>query len=391
MRWRRVGVAGVLAALASGVLLFGAAAGAAASSVNVPCAGGGSALAAAVAAANGSGGGTINLDKGCTYTLSVNNMDMGPNGLPVVISPITINGNGSTISGNHHVRVLDIDGADGGRLTLNNITITGGNSPGPGGGIFNNEGTTTLNHTLVTGNTSGAGGGGIVTGTIGSGPVGVMTLNNSEVSWNTVTGEQGGGGGGILNHAGTLTLNSSTVDHNTAPGGGGIATGTGSGNTEGGSLVTLNKSVISDNSVFGGQFAGGGGVANGGTLVSNSSQITGNTAPGGPGGGLLNHASATLNKTAVSGNTALDDTLGNTGIGGGIANFNFGIPGAPAPTLVLNNSTVTANAVSEDGIGGGLANPDFFGPGFVTLNHTDITGNTPDNCFPPGTITGCTG
>jgi len=27
----------------------------------------------------------------------------------------------------------------------------------------------------------------------------------------------------------------------------------------------------------------------------------------------------------------------------------------------------------------------------VTLNHTDITGNTPDNCFPPGTITGCTG
>jgi hypothetical protein len=30
---------------------------------------------------------------------------------------------------------------------------------------------------------------------------------------------------------------------------------------------------------------------------------------------------------------------------------------------VLNNSTVTGNAVSEDGIGGGLANPDFFGPG----------------------------
>ena len=52
------------------------------------------------------------------------------------------------------------------------------------------------------------------------------------------------------------------------------------------------------------------------------------------------------------------------------------------PTLVLNNGTVTGNAVSEDGLGGGLANPDFFGPGFVTLNHTDISGNTPDNCFP---------
>ena len=102
--------------------------------MNVPCAGGGLALAAAVATANGSGGGTINLDKGCTYTLSLNNMDMGPNGLPVVISSITINGNGSTISGNNHVRVLDIHGADGGRLTLNNITITRGNSPVPPAG-----------------------------------------------------------------------------------------------------------------------------------------------------------------------------------------------------------------------------------------------------------------
>src|SRR5262249_1743788 len=317
-------------------------------SVNVPCAGSGAALATAVASANGAGGGTINLAGGCTYTLSVNNMDMGANGLPVIVSAITINGNGSTISGNNPVRVLHVDGADGGHITLNNVTITRGSSTGPGGGIFNDEGTGTLNRTLGTPNTSGAGGGGIVTGTIGSGPVGVMTLNNSEVSWNTVTGEQGGGGGGILNHAGTLTLNSSTVDHNTAPGGGGIASGPGSGNTEGGSLVTLHKSVISDNTVCGGPFAGGGGIANGGTLVSNNSEITRNNAPGSNGGGFLNHAAATLNKTVVSGNSALDDSIGNTGVGGGIANFNFGIEGAPAPTLVMNNSTVTGNAVSAD-------------------------------------------
>src|SRR5262249_19269397 len=169
----------------------------------------------------------------CTYTLGFNNIDMGPNGLPVIVSRIAINGNGSAISGNNRVRVLDIDGADGGQITLNNVTITGGSSPGPGGGIFNNEGTATLNRTLVTRNTSGAGGGGVGTGKVGSGPGGVMALNNSEVSLNSVTGEQGGGGGGILNHAGTLTLNSSSVDHNTAPGGGGIASGTGSGNTEG--------------------------------------------------------------------------------------------------------------------------------------------------------------
>jgi hypothetical protein len=185
-------------------------------------------------------------------------------------------------------------------------------------------------------------------------------------------------------------LNSSTVDHNSAPGGGGIASGPGNGNAGGSkSLVTLNKSVINDNTAFGGPFAGGGGIANGGELVSNNSQISGNTAPGSNGGGLLNHASATLNKTVVSDNGALDDAAGNTGIGGGIANFNFGIPGAPNPTLMLNNSTVAGNAVSADGIGGGIANPDFFGPGFVALNHSSVSGNTPDNCFPGATIAGC--
>ena len=241
----------------------------------------------------------------------------------------------------------------------------------------------------MTGNTSGAGGGGIVTGTIGSGPVGVMTLKSGGELEHRDR-EQGGGGGGILNHAGTLTLNSSTVDHNTAPGGGGIASGTGSGNAEGGSLVTLNKSVISDNSSSAASSPVVAGSLTAALWSSTAARSRGTLRLGAP-AAVSTRPSATLNKTVVSGNTALDDTLGNTGICGGIANFNFGISRAPASTLVLNNSTVTGNAVSEDGIGGGLANPDFFGPGFVALNHTDISGNTRDNCFPPGTITGCTG
>lgn len=137
------------------------------------------------------------------------------------------------------------------------MTVSGGKVQGPGGGIFNREGSLTLNGVLVTGNFSGAGGGGIATGTPDLGPLGEATLNNSEVSWNTSTG----GGGGILNHGGTLTVNSSVVDHNTGAGGGGIASGTGTGNTAGGALLTLNKSVISDNTENGGAFSGGGGVA----------------------------------------------------------------------------------------------------------------------------------
>lgn len=394
-------MAALLGSLAASmaVSMFGfASVGLASPSANVPCSGvggGAAGLIAAVNAANAGGGGTINLAARCTYALTTaNNMVGGGNGLPVISTAITINGWGAKIAGNKSsFRIFLIGGAPGASLTLNGVIVTGGNSAGPAGGIFNLEGTLTLNWSLVTGNTSGQGGGGIVSGTMGTGPVGVTILNNSEVSFNTVTAPPGqGGGGGILNHAGTLTLNSSIVDHNTSQGGGGIASGTGTGNAGGGSLVTLNRSVISGNTATGGPLGGGGGMSNGGTLVSNNSLVLGNTAPGSVGGGILNHADATLNKTVVSGNTALDDSSGDTGAGGGIANANFGIPGAPAPTLLLNNSIVALNSVSADGMGGGIANIAFGAPtGTVTLNHTHVKFNKPDNCFPTGSIAGCIG
>ena len=149
---------------------------------------------------------------------------------------------------------------------------------------------------------------------------------------------------------------------------------------------------MTDNTATGGPAGGGGGISNGGTLVSNQSLVIGNTAPGAAGGGILNHANATLNETVVSGNNALDDSSGDTGMGGGIANANFG--GAPPPTLVLNESIVAGNSVSADGMGGGIANITFVGPGTagtVTLNHTLVRFNHPNNCFPSGSIGGCTG
>jgi hypothetical protein len=387
--------AGVFAALCATFAMVAAAAPAAAVSTTVPCSGpggGAAGLIAAVNAANAAGGGTIALAHGCTYALTArNNAADGGNGLPVVTTRIVLNGDGTTIAGNStNFRIFDVSGGAGGGLTLNHLTLTGGNVGGPGGAIFNLEGTVTLNQTLVTGNASGAGGGGIASGTGGTGPVGVLVLNNSQVTWNTVSGEEGGGGGGILNHAGTLTLNNSEVSHNTAPGGGGIASGPGNGNTGGSSLVTLNNSRVSDNTATAGPFGGGAGLANGGVLVSHNSQVTDNTAPGGVGAGILNHATATLNNTVVSGNTAPDDSSGDSGLGGGIANANFGIPGAPSPSLVMHNGSVTGNSAS--GEGGGIANVGFGAPaGTVTLYNTNVNSNTPDNCFPGGSISGCTG
>jgi hypothetical protein len=361
-------------------------AGLASASASVSCSAGATGLIAAINAANSSGGGTINLAAGCTYQLSgVDNSDpmTGDNALPVITSQIAINGRGTTIAGDGSARIFRVD-APGGNLTLNGLTLTGGFNTFAGGAIFNNEATLTLNGSVVTANAAPAGGG-IASGTNRPGPIGTTTLNNSQVTDNVAFAA---GGGGIINHAGTLTLNSSLVSGNTAPGGGGIASGKGNPDS-GESLIVLNKSAVDNNTATGGAGGGGGGIVNGGTLVSNNSEIADNTAPGGPGAGLLNHGdSATLNKTTVTGNTAPNDGT-DDGIGGGIANANFGLPSTPIVALTLNHSTVTGNSAS--GGGGGIFNADFGGPATVTLNHTQVSDNDPDNCEPPGTIAGCTG
>lgn len=295
-------------------------------STSVPCSAQGAGLIAALDAANSSGGGTVNLAAGCTYQLSGvdnSNPDTGSNGLPVVLSPVTINGNGATIAGDGSARIIEVDGP-GGNLTIKGLTILGG---------FEGD----------------------------------------------------VGGGGILNHGGTLTLISSTISGNTALGGGGIATG--KGNPFGGSsLTTLNTSRVVDNTANGGpDFGGGGGIANGGTLQINNSEIADNIAAGSNAGGLLNHGElATLNKTTVTGNHA-DVSAG------GIANLNFGLPSTQDVLLRLNSSLVTDNSASG---AGGILNLSFGPPTALAITNlnpqTQVTGNTPDNCEPPGAVPRCT-
>src|SRR5690242_12001964 len=68
----------------------------------VPCTQ--AALVAAINAANAAGGGTINLTQGCDYALT--SVDNGGNGLPVVTTRISVNGNSATIDGTNTVRVF---------------------------------------------------------------------------------------------------------------------------------------------------------------------------------------------------------------------------------------------------------------------------------------------
>jgi hypothetical protein len=383
------------------------------------------ALIAAINAANTGGGATINLARWCTYRLtaaSSPNPQLGDTGLPVITSRITLNGFKTTITGNDtSFRILMVTGS--GNLTLRGLTITGGKTPGPGGGIFNLEGTLVLSNTRVTGNASAGGmmsaGGGIASGTMGTGPLGTTVLNYSRVDRNTSSASAGG----ILNHGGTLILNASQVDDNTAAqGGGGIASGTGGMGGPGSSILVLDASKVDDNTANGGPMAGAGGVANGGTATISSSEVEGNTAPGSAGGGILNHGVMTISRSRVTGNTAPADSAGDQGSGGGIANINLGqvAPGAVnAGVLTIIFSQISRNTASGQGggifeatitptgasaggaltlvfsrvtgnqaaQGGGI----FAVPGSpVTLVLTAVTGNNPDNCAPPGSIPECT-
>jgi hypothetical protein len=415
-------------------------------SVRVPCSGpegGGAGLIAAVNAANAAGGGTISLAPRCTYTLTAvgSSGPLGPNGLPIVRTRITIAGSHSTItrSSSQQFRILEVDGP-GGNLSASALTISGGDTAGPGGGVFNNAGTLTLNSSVVTGNASEGGmmsaGGGIVSGTLGAGPVGTLVLNASEVTGNMTSGDAGG----ILNHAGTAVLNGSRVDHNTSGSGAGIASGPGGPDSPvTASSLTLNGSRVDHNTAAeGGGEAAGGGIANGGTAVLRGSSVDHNSAAGGAGAGIFNHGTMTISGSQITGNTAPTDDAGNAGNIGGIANVNFGIPpSGGSGVLTMNGSTVSGNSAS--GFGGGLGNaPDStatitgssvsgnsageFGGGVVnfgalamtgsrvldntaaagggianqeggtvTLTGTRVAGNIPDNCEPPGTIAGCTG
>src|SRR6266705_1397898 len=370
--------------------------------VNVPCsgpAGGPAGLIAAISAANATGGATINLAAGCTYQLTAANntsLALGSNGLPVITSPITLNGSGTTIAGNDTTfRVLEVSGT--GNRTLQGLTITGGTTGGMGGGILNLEGTLTLNHSQVSGNAAQGGpmsnGGGIASGTLGTGPLGTTTLNASQVNGNTA-----------------------------ATGGGGIASGTGGMGTNSASTLVLNSSQVTGNTAKGGPRAGAGGIANGGTATLNASQVTGNTAPGGFGGGILNHGQMTIHASIVANNTTPTDSSGDQGGGGGIANLNItpltGTPDSGVLTVTLsqirgNSASGPGGGILEDGVnpddtlgqpGGPLTlqqtrvtgNSAAQGGGIfastgspVTLNRSLIFGNVPTNCYPPGTIPGC--
>jgi len=236
----------------------------------------------------------------------------------------TIDGGGLiTLDGTHTATVAFVDRDTTVVLTRLSIINGFGGNQGQGANGIENRGTLTVDHSTLSGNNS-AGDGAISNS-------GTLTVEHS-----TLSGNFGFLYGGIFN-AGMLTVRKSSFEGNFShnPGGGIFNFGT----------LTVDDSTFSENRAFG------------------------MGTPFGFGGGIANFGTVTVDKSTFSGNVA--------DLGGGI--FNAG-------PLAVDDSTITQNTANT--AGGGIyicvEGQETFTPchGTLTLNHTSVTENTPDNIFP---------
>jgi hypothetical protein len=169
----------------------------------------------AINAANANGQtNTIRLAAG-TYTLTaVDNNTDGPNGLPSITSPLTLQGAGAASTILRHEREPSVPFvffrlvhvAPSGDLQVERLTLTGGVPFDVGGGLWN-AGTVRLLDCAISGNgTAGAPGGGIFNS-------GTLHVTHSTITNNATSIAGGISGGGIYN-SGTVTLTQSTIASN---------------------------------------------------------------------------------------------------------------------------------------------------------------------------------
>ncbi|WP_307935106.1 right-handed parallel beta-helix repeat-containing protein [Salinispora arenicola] len=306
----------------------------------VPC--DADALIAAITLANARGGAVLDLATDCTYLLTAT---IDGAGLPAITTPITLNGGKHTTitraAAAPLFRILTVEA--GGHLTLNHLTITGGQTEtfDDGGGILANSGSTlAINHSVIR-NNIGNNGGGVAN-------FGTTTVKHSTVSENTARANAGG----LQNMAGLLTIERSKITDNTAPG---LAIGGGLGSING-ATTRINRSSITHN--HSGLSGGGIGDFDATTVVTDST-ISQNTADV-SGGGIFEEGQLTLRRVTITDNNALDG-------GGGVEIQN--VLGGSAATI--EDSEITNNTT---GRGGGIRNL----AATIVLRNTRIAGNQAD-------------
>jgi Ca2+-binding RTX toxin-like protein len=290
-----------------------------------------------------------------------------------ITDSLTINGLGANLlkieGGNRGFRIFNIDNGTTSRIdvSINGLTITGGNPTRDGGGIYSRVANLTVSDSIISGNTVNGNttddvdGGGIYS------KLGSLKVINSTISGNAIAGYTPDGGG-IYSIDEDLTIINSTISGNTVNGlrldsGGGIYSARGN--------VTVIDSTISNNSASADpryDSADGGGIfSRDGNLTVTNSTISGNSASGAKtdGGGLYSKdGNLTVTNSTISGNS--------TSVrGGGI----FSIRGQ----LRVANSTISGNSATN---GGGIFNSATFNA-TNTIIANSISGG---DCFNSGSV-----
>jgi hypothetical protein len=221
----------------------------------------------------------------------------------VAVETLSITGNGATIVQTCADERV-IDDADSDLLTIDGLTVTGGDTPDNGGGINTSE-PFELTNSTVTDNHADGDGGGVESAFGGS-------FANVVIEANTSGGEGGGidGSGGSA----TFSLTDSLIDGNTSvvEGGGVYASGGGVTATISGSTFVGNESTAS---VGGGLASFGGGstvnVTNS-TFTENTAAHGGGLATGGAGTQTLRHLTFLDNVATISGSELTDNFGANS-------------------------------------------------------------------------------
>ena len=336
----------------------------------------------------------------------------GANGLPLISSAITIEGNGGRISRPKNdtlYRLIAVTNT--GDLTLNNLTLSGGRQYF--GGAIINGGTLTISAATISGAAANSGGvvfngpnrhltmsgssltkneaylGGVIFNYRGS-----VTIENSSISNNkslkgsgiyalggkveiensTISGNKAipgnprtdNWGGGVFAYFASVTVSNSTLSKNSASYGAGVMTQS--------SIVEIENSVISSNKAT---VYGGGVFSTNGYLTIDESEILKNAAA--IGGGIaassislvISNSTISQNRATYAGGVSSRTFIGkidNSTISGNKASATGGGVTHFSGSLEVTNSTITGNSAKQ---GGGIYNPS----NQLSLSRTIVAGN----------------
>ncbi len=211
--------------------------------------------------------------------------------LPSIQHTVEIDGTGQTIA---------IDGGGtssifqnfSGSLTLNNLTISNGDTTGSGGGIFNG-GTLAATNSTFLGNRAAIG------GAIFNSASGTLTVSNCTFSGNVSPG------GGAIQTGHSATVTSSTFSNNSA---GGVA-GSGAAILANNATHTVTNSIMANSTGLNCGVSNTGVIANGGDDISDDSSCGLGSSTGANGDTIGDNVNPLLDTSGLQNNGGPTDTI----------------------------------------------------------------------------------